>query len=60
MTILLGSSKPISVLKTVPAVTIRETVIFPHTENQLTFSRPKLITAVRTAFNGAKLLAIFT
>ena len=39
---------------------MRDTVIFPHTEAQLTFGRPLSVNAVRTAFGANKMLAIFS
>jgi ATP-dependent Lon protease len=48
--------------KTVPAVALRESVVFPHTEFPLTFGRPKSSAAVKAAFRGTEkhLLAVFT
>ncbi len=48
--------------KTIPAVALRESVVFPHTEFPLTFGRPQTITAVKAAFTGSPshLLAVFT
>jgi ATP-dependent Lon protease len=48
--------------KTVPAVALRESVVFPHTEFPLTFGRPKSSAAVKAAFSGTEkhLLAVFT
>jgi ATP-dependent Lon protease len=48
--------------KTIPAVALRESVVFPHTEFPLTFGRPQTMTAVKAAFTGSPshLLAVFT
>ncbi len=48
--------------KTVPAVALRESVVFPHTEFPLTFGRPQTSAAVKAAFSGSPkhLLAVFT
>lgn len=60
MTILIGPTKPKTPSTIIPAVTMRDTVIFPHTEAQLTFGRPLSVNAVRTAFGANKMLAIFS
>jgi len=48
--------------KTLPAVALRDSVVFPHTEFPLTFGRAKSIAAVKAAFTGSPrhLLAVFT
>ena len=44
----------------IPIVAIRGSVVFPHTDNLLTFGRPKSVSAVNTAFQEDKVIAIFT
>lgn len=48
--------------KIIPAVALRDSVIFPYTEIPLTFGRPKSNAAVKAAFTGTNdhLLAVFT
>lgn len=46
--------------RTVPAVALRGSVVFPRVESILTFGRPKSKAAVNTAFSGDRLVAIFT
>lgn len=47
--------------KVIPAVPVRESVVFPHTETLLSFGRPRSIEAVKAAFSGTsdKYLAVF-
>ncbi len=45
---------------TLPVVALRGSVVFPRTESILTFGRPKTKAAVNAAYQGDKLLAIFT
>jgi len=47
-------------LREVPLVAIRGSVVFPRTDNILTFGRPKSILAVNSAFHGERVVAIFT
>lgn len=56
MPILLGSVKE----KILPVVSIREGVVFPHTETILNFGRPKSIAAVEAAYKTDQLVAFFT
>jgi len=56
MPILLGQNKE----KILPVVSIREGVIFPHTETILTFGRPKSIATVEAAYKTDQLVAFFT
>lgn len=48
--------------KVIPAVALRESVVFPYTEVPLTFGRPRSNSAVKAAFTGSteRLLAVFT
>lgn len=55
MTILVGPSKP-EKERTVPLVSLREVVIFPHTHVPLTFGRPKSNAAVTASFKDNKLI----
>src|SRR3989338_7530451 len=47
-------------IRTVPAVALRGSVVFPHVEAILTFGRAKSKSAVQAAFDGDRLIAIFT
>ena len=47
-------------IRTVPAVALRGSVVFPHVEAILTFGRAKSKSAVQAAFAGDRLIAIFT
>ena len=44
----------------VPIVAIRGSVVFPHTDTLLSFGRPKSISAVNSAFQEDRVVAIFT
>lgn len=46
--------------RTVPVVALRGSVVFPHTEAILTFGRPRSRAAVNSAFQGDRVLAVFT
>lgn len=46
--------------RTIPAVALRGSVVFPQVEAILTFGRSKSKAAVQAAFSGDRLLAIFT
>ncbi len=46
--------------RTIPAVALRGSVVFPRVESILTFGRPKSKSAVNAAFGNDRLLAIFT
>lgn len=43
----------------VPIVPVRGTVVFPHTDTLVSFGRPKSVTAVNSAFQEDKVIAIF-
>src|SRR4030042_4087861 len=47
-------------LRKVPIVPIRGSVVFPNTDAVLTFGRKKSVTAVNSAFQTDKVVAIFT
>ncbi|OGM05779.1 endopeptidase La [Candidatus Woesebacteria bacterium GWB1_43_5] len=47
-------------LRTVPIVAIRDSVVFPHTDVPLAFGRPKSVAAVNNAFGKDRVIAIFT
>jgi ATP-dependent Lon protease len=44
----------------VPIVAVRDSVIFPRTDTLLSFGRPKSVSAVNSAFQGDRVVAIFT
>src|SRR3989304_5094547 len=46
--------------RNVPIVAIRGSVVFPHTDTLLSFGRPKSISAVNSAFQEDRVVAIFT
>jgi len=48
------------VLRTVPVVAIRGSVVFPHTDSILSFGRQKSVAAVNAAFSEDRVVAIFT
>lgn len=52
--------KSILSFRRVPIVAVRGSVIFPHTDTLLSFGRPKSITAVNTAFQEDRVVAIFS
>jgi len=56
MPILLGPTKE----KILPVVSIREGVVFPHTETILSFGRPKSIAAVEAAYKNDQMVAFFS
>src|SRR4030043_543864 len=56
MPILLGQNKE----KILPVFSIREGVIFPHTETILTFGRSKSIATVEAAYKTDQMVAFFT
>ena len=47
-------------IRTVPAVALRGSVVFPRVESILTFGRSKSKAAVSASFAGDRLIAIFT
>lgn len=49
-----------SIIRNVPIVAVRDSVIFPHTDTLLSFGRPKSISAVNSAFQEDRVVAIFT
>lgn len=46
-------------MRTVPIVAIRGSVIFPHTDSILSFGRPKSVAAVNAAFKNDRVVAVF-
>src|SRR3972149_4534158 len=49
-----------STIRRVPVVAIRGSVVFPHSDALLSFGRPKSISAVNSAFQEDRVVAIFT
>jgi len=47
-------------IRRVPIVAIRGSVVFPHTDALLSFGRPKSMSAVNSAFQEDRVVAIFT
>jgi len=47
-------------MRTVPIISIRGSVVFPHTDTVLSFVRPRSVTAADSAFGKDRLVAIFT
>ncbi len=47
-------------MKQVPVLAIRGSVVFPHSDSILSFGRAKSVAAVNAAFQGDKLVAIFS
>lgn len=47
-------------LRRVPIVPVRGSVVFPHTDTLLSFGRTKSITAINTAFQEDRVIAIFS
>ncbi len=52
--------KPTKMVRTVPIVAIRGSVVFPHTDTILSFGRPKSVAAVNAAFSEDRIIAIFS
>lgn len=48
------------ITRNVPIVAIRGSVVFPHTDTLLSFGRPKSISAINSAFQEDRVVAIFT
>jgi len=48
------------IIRKVPVVAIRDSIVFPHTDNILSFGRPKSVAAVNSAFQEDRVIAIFT
>ncbi|MEK7112022.1 MAG: endopeptidase La, partial [Patescibacteria group bacterium] len=46
--------------RNVPIVAIRGSVVFPHTDTLLSFGRPKSTSAINSAFQEDRVIAIFT
>ncbi len=51
--------KDIITTRTIPAVAMRGSVVFPHTDSFLSFGRAKSVAAVNSAFTDDRVLAIF-
>lgn len=47
-------------MRSVPIISIRGSVVFPHTDTVLSFVRPRSVTAADSAFGKDRLVAIFT
>ncbi len=47
-------------LRKIPVVAIRGSVVFPHTDSVLAFGRKKSVSAIKTAFQEDKVIAIYT
>jgi ATP-dependent Lon protease len=54
------SIKKDTTIRRVPIVAIRGSVVFPHTDNLLTFGRPKSVAAVNSSFQEDRVVAIFS
>ncbi|OGM57354.1 endopeptidase La [Candidatus Woesebacteria bacterium RIFCSPHIGHO2_12_FULL_46_16] len=50
----------IKLQRNVPIVAVRGSVVFPHTDTLLSFGRPKSISAINSAFEEDRVIAIFT
>ncbi|MGD8744329.1 MAG: endopeptidase La [Candidatus Woesebacteria bacterium] len=48
------------IYKQIPVVAIRASVVFPHTDPVLSFGRKKSLSAVNSAFQSDRVIAIFT
>ncbi len=48
------------VAKSIPVVAVRGSVVFPHTDSLLSFGRTKSVNAINAAFEGDRVIAIFT
>src|SRR3990172_10004120 len=55
-----SSAKREKTIRRVPIVAIRGSVVFPHTDNLLTFGRPKSVAAVNSSFQEDRVVAIFS
>src|SRR3989344_9129541 len=49
-----------SIIRNVPIVAVRDSIVFPHTDTLLSFGRPKSVSAVNSAFQEDRVVAIFT
>lgn len=56
----MASKKDDKNIREVPVVAIRGSVVFPHTDTLLSFGRKKSLAAVNSAFQGDRVIAIFT
>ncbi len=54
------SISKVKLFRGIPVVAIRDSVVFPHTDNILSFGRPKSVLAVNAAFQSQRIIAIFT
>lgn len=54
------SSQKKNIIRQIPVVAIRGSVVFPHTDPILTFGRKKSVAAVNKAFQNDRVIAIFT
>jgi len=52
-------SKSKAGIRKVPIVAVRGTVVFPHTDTLLSFGRERSVSAINTAFQKDKIVAIF-
>lgn len=48
------------IIRRVPIVAVRGSVVFPHTDTLLSFGRPKSVSAINSAFQEDRVIAIFT
>ncbi|MBI2103517.1 endopeptidase La [Candidatus Woesebacteria bacterium] len=48
------------IIRVVPIVAIRDSVVFPHTDVPLAFGRPKSVAAISDSFSKDRVVAIFT
>jgi ATP-dependent Lon protease len=53
------AGKTAKLLRKVPIVAVRGSVVFPHTDTLLSFGRPKSVLAVNSAFQEDRVIAIF-
>lgn len=53
------AEKTAKLLRKVPIVAVRGSVVFPHTDTLLSFGRPKSVLAVNSAFQEDRVIAIF-
>src|SRR3989338_367102 len=56
----MADKSPVNLIRNVPIVAVRGSVIFPHTDTLLSFGRPKSVSAVNSAFQEDRIVAIFT
>ncbi|MBI4157645.1 endopeptidase La [Candidatus Woesebacteria bacterium] len=56
----MADKSPVNLIRNVPIVAVRGSVIFPHTDTLLSFGRPKSVSAVNSAFQEDRVVAIFT